>query len=79
MGIGAISLEGLLLDYDYEEAMLMNRMLKNVREVVLVTDGSKFEKTAIAQVGNLRDIPYLITDKKPPEEICNLMTGTMFL
>jgi len=42
-GIGAITLEGLLLDYDYEEATLMNRMMKNAREVILVTDASKFE------------------------------------
>jgi DeoR/GlpR family transcriptional regulator of sugar metabolism len=72
-GIGAISDEGLLLDYDYDEATLMNRMFKNAREVVLVTDASKFEKTAIAQVGTLEDVSYLITDKKPPEEINNLI------
>lgn len=72
-GIGAISEEGLLLDYDYEEAMLMNQMLKNAREVILVTDGTKFEKTAIAQVGNLKDVTYLVTDKAPPEKINKLI------
>ena len=72
-GIGAISLEGELFDYDYEEAMLMNRMMKNARQVILVTDGSKFKKTAMAKVGNLRDVAYLVTDKTPPEKICRLM------
>ncbi len=73
-GIGAISLEGLLLDYNYEEAMLMSQMMKNAREVILVTDGSKFEKTAIAQVGNLSQVTYLVTEKKPPGKIFELIT-----
>jgi len=75
MGIGAISLEGELFDYNYEEAMLMNRMMEKAREIILVTDSSKFEKTAIAHVGNLRNISCFVTDKKPPEKICNLMTN----
>jgi DeoR/GlpR family transcriptional regulator of sugar metabolism len=73
MGIGAISAEGLLLDYDYEEAMLMDRMMKNARQVILVTDTSKFEKSATAQVGHLRDISYLVTNKKPPPLFCELV------
>lgn len=73
MGIGAISAEGLLLDYDYEEAMLMDRMMKNARQVILVTDASKFEKSATAQVGHLRDISYLVTNKKPPTPFCELI------
>jgi DeoR/GlpR family transcriptional regulator of sugar metabolism len=73
MGIGAISAEGLLLDYDYEEAMLMDRMMKNARQVILVTDTSKFEKSATAQVGHLRDVSYLVTNKKPPPLFCELV------
>jgi DeoR/GlpR family transcriptional regulator of sugar metabolism len=69
MGIGAISLEGLLLDYDYEEAMLMNRMMKNARDVILVTDGTKFGKRAIAQVGHLREVACLVTDRQPPDKL----------
>jgi DeoR/GlpR family transcriptional regulator of sugar metabolism len=74
-GIGAISPEGELFDFNYEEAMLMNRMMENAREIILVTDSSKFEKTAIAKVGNLRNISCLVTDRKPPEKICDLMTN----
>ena len=73
MGIGAISAEGLLLDYDYEEAMLMAKMMKNSREVILVTDSTKFEKSATAQVGHLRDVSYLVTDRRPPAPACDLI------
>jgi DeoR/GlpR family transcriptional regulator of sugar metabolism len=73
MGIGAISADGLLLDYDYEEAMLMAKMMDNAREVILVTDSTKFDKNATAQVGHLRDISYLVTDRRPPAQACELI------
>lgn len=73
MGIGAISQDGLLLDYDYDEAMIMKCMMENAREVVLVTDGSKFEQNAIAQVGQLSDISCLVTDRQPSANIRRLM------
>jgi DeoR/GlpR family transcriptional regulator of sugar metabolism len=73
MGIGAISPEGLLLDYDYEEAMLMDKMMKNSREIILATDHTKFNKSATAQVGLLRDVSYLVTDREPPPHFRDLM------
>lgn len=73
MGIGAISADGLLLDYDYEEAMLMNKMMVNARNVILVTDGSKFEKNAIAQVGHLKDVSCVVTSNEPPAKILEIM------
>lgn len=73
MGIGAISPDGLLLDYDYEEAMLMNKMMSNAREKILVTDGSKFEKNAIALVGHLKDITCLVTDQPPPAKALQIL------
>lgn len=73
MGIGAISSDGNLLDYHYEEALLMSRMIKNTREVILVTDSSKFQKNAMAQVGHLRDVSYLVTDTEPPSQFREIM------
>ncbi len=53
--------------------MIMKRMMENAREVILVTDGSKFEQNAIAQVGHLSDISCLVTDRQPSINICQLM------
>jgi len=66
MGIGAISPEGRLLDYDYEESMLMGEMMRNAKETILVTDHTKFKNSATSQVGHLKDISYLVTDTEPP-------------
>lgn len=73
MSIGAVSEDGFLLDYDFEEAMLMRQMMSKAREVILVTDNSKFGHSAIAQVGHLRDVACLVTDKEPPEKIHQIL------
>lgn len=73
MGIGAVSSDGTLLDYDFDEAMLMKQMMANARKVVLVTDGSKFDKSATAQVGHLSEVSVLVTDRKPPQTIQRLL------
>jgi len=73
MGIGAISPEGFLLDYHYEEALLMSKMIENAREVILVTDSSKFQKSAMAQVGHLKDLSYLVTDVEPPDQLLEII------
>ncbi len=73
MGIGAISPEGVLLDYHYEEALLMSKMIENAREVILVTDSSKFQKSAMAQVGHLQDLSYLVTDCELPHHVLEIM------
>jgi len=48
-------------------------MMNNSREVILVTDRTKFEKNATAQVGHLRDLSYLVTDRQPPAQACELI------
>ncbi len=52
----------------------MSRMIENAREIILVTDSSKFQKSAMAQVGHLRDVSYLVTDCEPPDGIREIMT-----
>lgn len=75
MGVGAISPEGLLLEYDYNEAMLMKKMMQNANEVILVMDSTKFERTATVQVGNLADVDILITDKEPPQQMMDIINA----
>jgi DeoR/GlpR family transcriptional regulator of sugar metabolism len=74
MGIGAVSRDGLLLEYDFDEALLMNRMMANARNRVMVTDSSKFERNALAQVGTLADLTHLVTDREPPARIRRMLT-----
>ncbi len=39
------------------------------RQVVLVTDHSKFTRTAIARLGNVKEVNYLFTDQDLPLEL----------
>lgn len=72
MGIGAISPDGFLLEYNYDEGMLMRRMMQNANCVILVTDSTKYGRNATVKVAHLSDVDILVTDKKPPVPIVDI-------
>jgi len=41
--------------------------------VFLVADHSKFARNAMVKLGNIREIDTLITDKKPPEQLLEVI------
>lgn len=62
LGISAIDSEGSMLDYDYHEVQVKRAIIQSSRNVMLVTDHSKFARNAIVRLGNIRDIDQLFTD-----------------
>lgn len=75
MGIGAISPDGLLLEYDYNEGLLMRRMMQNANKVILVTDSTKYERNATVKVAHLSDVDILVTDQEPPVAIADICSS----
>lgn len=62
LGISAIDSEGSMLDYDYHEVQVKRAIIQSSRNVMLVTDHSKFARNAIVRLGNIRDVDQLFTD-----------------
>lgn len=50
------------------EAQVKQQMLKSTKEVILITDYSKFGKVSLSQICPVKTINRLITDSKTPEE-----------
>lgn len=73
LGISAVEPDGSLMDYDYHEVQVKRALMRNARNVILVTDHSKFHRNAIVRLGNIREINHLFTDKSLPVEITNLL------
>jgi DeoR family glycerol-3-phosphate regulon repressor len=65
IGISAIDTDGTLLDFDIREVMVARSIIENARRVILVSDSSKFSRSAPARIGTLADIDILVTDKLP--------------
>lgn len=56
------------LDSNAAEAEIKKLMLEQAQEVVLLADHSKFNKTAFVQLLELKDVDYIVTDKKPDDK-----------
>ena len=72
IGISAIDPDGTLLDFDVGEVQVARAIIDNARRVILVTDSSKFSRSAPAVIGTLADVDILVTDRLPSPEIAAL-------
>jgi DeoR family glycerol-3-phosphate regulon repressor len=63
LGCSALDEDGDLLDFDIQEVVVGQTLLKRSREVFLVADHSKFKRSAPVRIGSLRDIDHVFTDR----------------
>ncbi|OLP61089.1 DeoR family transcriptional regulator [Xaviernesmea oryzae] len=69
IGVSAIDSDGALLDFDFREVKVAQAIMTNARHVILVSDSSKFERTAPVRIGHLSQVHSFITDRCPSERI----------
>ena len=63
IGVSAIDHDGALLDYDYREVRVAQAIISNAREVILVSDATKFERTAPVRAGHLSQVDTFVIDR----------------
>jgi DeoR family glycerol-3-phosphate regulon repressor len=69
IGVSAIDEDGALLDFDYREVKVAQAIIANARHVILVSDASKFERTAPVRIGHISQVHTFITDHCPVASI----------
>lgn len=69
IGVSAIDHDGALLDFDFREVKVAQAIIANARHVILVSDSTKFERTAPVRIGHLSQINTFITDRCDIESI----------
>lgn len=72
IGVSAIDADGALLDFDFREVKVAQAIIANARHVILVSDASKFERTAPVRMGHISQVHTFITDHCPSQEIRNI-------
>jgi DeoR family glycerol-3-phosphate regulon repressor len=65
-GIGAVSADGMLLDYHEEEVAVARVMMAQARATILVADHSKFLKAASCVLAPLSAVSAVVSDRAPP-------------
>ena len=73
MGISGIDHDGTLLDFDYHEVRVLQAIMRSARTVFLAADHSKFGRSAMVRLGDLRQVDGLFTDAPPPGPIRELL------
>jgi DeoR family glycerol-3-phosphate regulon repressor len=76
IGVSGIDADGALYDFDMDEVICSQAIIRNARRVVLVTDHSKFGRPAMVRIGTLAQVSALYTDLPPPPPIAALI-GTL--
>ncbi len=66
IGVGGLSLETGLTEYNLEDALVKRPLLEKANRKIVVTDGSKFNRTTFATIGPLSSIDTVITDSSAP-------------
>lgn len=66
IGVSALDAAGALLDFDYREVRVSQAIIENARQVVLVADRMKFERSAPIRIGDISAVDVFVTDRLPP-------------
>ena len=66
IGASAIEEDGTFLDYDPREVRVAKAIIENARSVLLVADGTKFQRSAPVRIGHVSRIDAFVTDVPPP-------------
>lgn len=73
LGMGGISLEDGLTEYNLDDALVKKSLIKSAQQTILVVDSTKFSRTTFASVGPLSVVDELITDSRISLEMLNAL------
>ncbi len=72
IGASAIEEDGTLLDFDYREVQVARAIIDNARQIILVADRSKLERTAPVRIGSMSEVDTFVTDTVSSPELRNV-------
>lgn len=69
IGVGGLSLEEGLTEYNLEDALVKRALLNSAHEKIVVAEGAKIGRITFAAIGPLSAIQTIITDNSAPMDI----------
>jgi DeoR/GlpR family transcriptional regulator of sugar metabolism len=66
LGVGCIDAGAGLTEYNWDDTLVKQAMIRSAKRVIVVADASKFGKIAFAHVAPLEAMHVLVTDAAPP-------------
>jgi len=69
LGVGCVSAEAGLTEYTWDGTLVKQAMMSSAKEVIVLADSTKFNKTAFVLIGGFYQFHQLITDKEPTGDL----------
>jgi DeoR family transcriptional regulator, fructose operon transcriptional repressor len=66
LAVGGIDAAFGLSEYNWDDVLVKQAMIRSAKEVILVADSRKFDQIAFARIAGLEAVAMLVTDKEPP-------------
>ena len=76
MGVDGIDAQYGISTPNEEEAFLNNIMINNSREIIVVTDSSKFKNRSFAYIAPIQKVTTIVTDKNIPQDEKQLLENS---
>ena len=73
IGISGIDADGNLLDFDYREVRVAQRIMANSAQVFLAADHTKFGRNAMCRSAQVEQLDALFTDRPPAQTYCEIL------
>lgn len=73
LGTGGINSSAGLTEHDMQDAQVKKEMIQCAKEVILLTDSSKFQQVAFAFFADFSQIDHLVCDKEPDGDLLNIL------
>jgi len=67
--VGAVSANGGVMDYNFDEAAIASAMIARSERVIILADASKFDRVAPFVVASFEQIDVLVSDRTPQGEL----------
>ena len=74
--VGAVSANGGVMDYSFDEMTIASAMIARSERVVILADASKFDLVAPFVVASFEQIDVLVSDRKPQGELAERLGQT---
>jgi len=69
IGVSAIDEDGSLLDYDFREVRVAQAIIENARQVILVADTIKLDRTAPIRINHISRINTIVINDTLPQKL----------
>jgi DeoR/GlpR family transcriptional regulator of sugar metabolism len=73
LGVGGVSIEKGLTDYNMDEIEVKRAMIRAARQTIVLADHSKIDRVAPVRIGPLSSIHVLVTDAGTAERQCEAL------